>query len=76
MDLDQRTHGFVQTYELQPWTVTPAWRSFEASLQEQTDKLLSDEASRSWEGFIGSRDQMYAQAMGQLDDALESVSSK
>ncbi|MDX6611796.1 MAG: hypothetical protein QOD75_982 [Blastocatellia bacterium] len=76
IDLDQRTHGFVQTYQLQPWTVTPAWRSFEASLQEQTDKLLSDEASRSWEGFIGNRDQMYAQAMGQLEDALESISTK
>jgi polysaccharide pyruvyl transferase WcaK-like protein len=73
VDLDQRTHGFVQTYELQPWTVTPTWRSFEARLQEQTDKLLSHEASGSWEIFIGKRDQMYAQAMGQLEDALGSI---
>jgi polysaccharide pyruvyl transferase WcaK-like protein len=76
MDVDQRSHGFVQTYELQPWAVTPAWRNFEAALKAQTDKVLSDEAARSWEGFLGKRDQMYAQAMGQLKDALESISSK
>jgi polysaccharide pyruvyl transferase WcaK-like protein len=74
MDLDQRTHGFVQTYQLEPWTVIPAWRSFEARLKEQTDSLLSDEASESWEFFIEKRDHMYAHAMNQLGDALTSIS--
>jgi polysaccharide pyruvyl transferase WcaK-like protein len=74
MDLDQRTHGFVQTYQLERWTVIPAWRNFEARLKEQTDSLLSDEASKSWEFFIEKRDHMYAHAMNQLGDALTSIS--
>jgi len=73
MDLDQRTHGFVQTYQLEPWTVIPAWRSFEARLHEQTDALLSEDTSESWEFFIEKRNQMYTYAMHQLGDALTSL---
>jgi len=73
MDLDQRTHGFVQTYQLERWTVVPAWRSFEARLEEQTVSLLSDEASRSWESLIEKRDHMYANAMSHLGDALTMI---
>ncbi|MCM3871039.1 MAG: polysaccharide pyruvyl transferase family protein [Pyrinomonadaceae bacterium] len=73
VDLDQRTHGFVQTYQLEPWTIKPAWRTFAARLQEQTDTLLSDEASKSWKCFIGKRDQMYTSAMDQLACALASM---
>lgn len=73
MDVDQRTHGFVQTYQLEPWAIFPTWRSFEARLKEQTDTLLSDEAGMAWELLIRKRDQMYAYAMNQLGDALTSI---
>lgn len=72
MDMDQRTHGFVRTYQLERWTLTPTRPSL-AALQEQTDSLLSDEASPSWELLIGKRDRMYAQAMRQLEDAFLAV---
>ena len=74
VDVDQRTHGFVQTYQLEPWAIIPAWRSFRAHLQKQTDALLNDDASDSWQSLIGKRDQMYSYAMHQLGDALTSIS--
>jgi polysaccharide pyruvyl transferase WcaK-like protein len=73
MDLDQRTHGFVRTYQLERWTIVPGRRSVDARLQELMDSLLSDETSRAWEFFIGQRDRIYAQAMAQLGETLKAI---
>lgn len=70
MDVDQRTHGFLKTYQLEPWSVVPSLSGIEARLRELTDKLLSDEAS-PWQPFIKKRDIMYARAMELLEEALK-----
>ena len=74
MDVDQRTHGFVQTYQLESWSVVPSRSGMEAQLREHIDKLLSDEASQSCRFFIEKRDLMYAQAMDLLGAALKLIS--
>jgi polysaccharide pyruvyl transferase WcaK-like protein len=73
IDTDQRTHGFIETYQLDSWSVSPSGKSIAARLKEQADKLLSDEAQEPWEFFIRKRDQMYARAMSLLRDALKSI---
>ena len=72
-DLDQRTHGFVRTYDLEPWTVVPDRRNFESSLADQLSKLSTEEAINSWEGFVAKRNLMYARAMNQLEHAFASI---
>ena len=71
MDVDQRTHGFVKTYQLEPWSVVTSVSSIEARLREHTDKLLSGEACESWKLFIEKRDQMYSRAMDLLAEVLK-----
>jgi polysaccharide pyruvyl transferase WcaK-like protein len=71
MDVDQRTSGFIKTYQLDDWSITPSWHGIGARLREMTDKLLSDEGRKSWEFFIKQRDQMYARAINLLRDALQ-----
>jgi len=74
MDVDQRTHGFVKTYQLERWSVVPSLSGIEARLREHTDKLLSGEASQSWEFLIEKRDHMYARSMDLLGEALKCIS--
>ncbi len=74
MDVDQRTHGFVKTYQLERWSVVPTLSGLEARLREHTDKVLSGEASQSWELLIEKRDHMYARAMDLLGEALKPIS--
>jgi polysaccharide pyruvyl transferase WcaK-like protein len=71
MDVDQRTRGFIKTYNLDDWSITPTRYRLETRLKEQTDRLLSDEATESWESFIKERDGMYARAMSLLRETLE-----
>jgi polysaccharide pyruvyl transferase WcaK-like protein len=71
MDVDQRTRGFIKTYNLDDWSITPTRYGIEKRLREQTDRLLSDDAAPAWESFIRERDSMYARAMNLLRDALE-----
>lgn len=73
IDADQRTRGFVETYQLDDWSVIPSQDDFEARLKDKTDCLLSDDASRSWELLVGKREQMYTRGMGLLRDALSRV---
>jgi polysaccharide pyruvyl transferase WcaK-like protein len=74
MDVDQRTHGFVKTYQLEGWSVVPSLSGIETRLREVTDKLLSGEDSQSWNSFIEKRDNMHARAMNLLEEALRSIS--
>jgi polysaccharide pyruvyl transferase WcaK-like protein len=70
LDMDQRTHGFIKTYQLEPWSVVPSRHGLEDRLSELTAKLLDHESSRSWSVVIKRRDQIYAQAMNLLEEAL------
>lgn len=73
MNIDQRTHGFVKTYQLERWSVVPSLSGIEARLREHTDELLSGEASHSWKVLIEKRDQMYSRAMDLLEEALKPI---
>ena len=73
LDVDQRTHGFIRTYQLEPWSVDPLKQGLEARLRETAARLLSDDISSSWSFFIKRRDQMFAQAMTLLGDSLSDV---
>ncbi|MFN2509833.1 MAG: polysaccharide pyruvyl transferase family protein [Pyrinomonadaceae bacterium] len=73
LDVDKRSHGFIKTYELEPWSVNPSLRGIEARLRKQTNKLLSGHAPQSWNVFIEKRNHMYARAMDLLGEALKAV---
>jgi polysaccharide pyruvyl transferase WcaK-like protein len=72
-DVDYRTHGFIKTYQLDRWAVTPSRDLIETRLKEKADILLSDEAPMLWEPLIEKRDRMYQRAMNLLAGALESL---
>ena len=73
MDADQRTHGFVKTYQLEGWSVVPSLSGIGARLRERTEKMLSGETSQLWKPLIEKRDRMYARAMDLLGDALKPI---
>ncbi|PYS92569.1 MAG: hypothetical protein DMF64_08750 [Acidobacteria bacterium] len=70
LDADQRTRGFVETYQLGDWSVSPSRGDFEACLKERTDRLLSDDALRPWALLVQKRDRMYERSMSLLRSAL------
>jgi len=71
LDVDQRTHGFIKTYQLEDRSIIPSLSGLEARLSEHTDKMLSGESSQSWELFIEKRNNLYEQAMDLLKEALK-----
>ena len=73
MDVDQRTHGFIKTYQMESWSLTPTLYGVEARLKELTDNLLSDGAAKSWELLVERRDDMYTRAMNLIGEALRPV---
>jgi polysaccharide pyruvyl transferase WcaK-like protein len=73
IDADQRTHGFVETYQLGDWSVTPSRGDFEARLRERADRLLGDDAPGPWELLVRKRDFMYERGMGLLRGALARI---
>lgn len=70
IDADQRTRGFIETYQLDDWSVRPSRTDFATSLARRTDRLLSDDALMSWELLVRKRDLMYERGMSLLRDAL------
>ena len=70
IDADQRTRGFVETYQLGDWAVTPSSADFAARLKERTECLLRDDAPAAWEPLVRERDLMYERGMGLLRGAL------
>jgi polysaccharide pyruvyl transferase WcaK-like protein len=73
IDADQRTHGFVETYQLGDWSVTPSRDDFEARLKERADRLLSGDALESWELLVRKRDLMYERGMSLLRGAMARI---
>lgn len=73
LDVDQRTHGFIKTYQLERWSVIPSGVGIETRLREHTGELLIGD-SQSWSFCIEQRDQMYTRAMDLLREALKRVS--
>lgn len=70
IDADQRARGFVETYQLDDWSVRPSQGDFAACVEERTGRLLSGDSTGSWELLIRKRDLMYERGMGLLRDAL------
>ncbi|HVF67507.1 MAG TPA: polysaccharide pyruvyl transferase family protein [Pyrinomonadaceae bacterium] len=72
VDADQRSHGFVETYGLGEWALTPS-RDFGARLSERAARLLGDDARAEWEPLVRKRDLMRERASGLLRAALARV---
>jgi len=70
MNVDQRTEGFIKTYGLESWSITPASSSFEPALRELVTKLLSDRRATDWTEFIRLRDETNARASLAVGQAL------
>jgi polysaccharide pyruvyl transferase WcaK-like protein len=58
IDVDWRTRGFLETYELERWSVRPARFGVAGHLNELTKILLTEGGSRTWQGHIEKRDQI------------------
>jgi polysaccharide pyruvyl transferase WcaK-like protein len=71
IDIDQRTHGFLKTYELETSSIIPTGPAI-ARLAEQTDALLNGDRCR-WQTHIEKRNQMYTVAMSLLNSALKAI---
>lgn len=70
LNADQRTDGFIKTYQLEQWSLSPSPDRFEDDLQLMTVKLLSEDASEAWTPFIERRDERYAECIKLLTEAL------
>lgn len=70
LNVDQRTDGFIKTYQLERWSIEPSRDRFEGALQQLTAKLLRDETSEPWTVFIERRDELYTQCMKLLEEVL------
>lgn len=70
IDVDQRTRGFIKTYQLEGWALDPSQSGVEGRLSEQVNRLLSIDSAGSWELLIEKRDEMYLRSMKMLTEAL------
>ncbi len=74
IDADQRTRGFVETYQLHDWSVTPSQGDFEATLNERAGRVLRAEDARvPWELLVQKREMMRERAMSLMRDALKRI---
>ena len=72
IDIDRRTQGFVETYELEEWAV-PAGAHFEARLNQQTATLLTGNGTKQWQAAIAKRDQMNEAALRLIEETTKSI---
>ena len=72
IDVDQRTHGFLRTYQLETSSVLPTSPAMDL-LNEQAELLLLEERSEIWQTHIEKRDHMRIVAMSLLESALKSI---
>jgi len=70
LNADQRTAGFIKTYQLERWSLVPSLDRLAAELRELTTKLLRNELSDQWQLVIDRRDEMYTQSMKLLKEAM------
>lgn len=73
IDADQRSRGFIDTYQLDDWSANVSNRNFEAHLFERADRLLNDDIVKAWEVLVTRRDLMHARAIALLRDAFERI---
>jgi polysaccharide pyruvyl transferase WcaK-like protein len=74
LDVDQRTRGFIETYQLERWAIGPSRFGIEAQLRLATEELLNGNTADSSMAAIEKRDQMSARAHHLLREAVEALS--
>jgi len=73
IDIDQRTNGFLRTYQLETSAILPT-RSGMDRLAEHAELLLHEGVSNEWQTHLQKRDDMHSVAMNLLGSALKSIS--
>jgi polysaccharide pyruvyl transferase WcaK-like protein len=73
-DVDQRTHGFLRTYELEQWSISTTDADIEGKTIEQACRLFDPALFASWEGFVHKREEMFAKSMDLLRNAFQKIS--
>jgi polysaccharide pyruvyl transferase WcaK-like protein len=76
IDVDGRTSGFVNTYQLERWAVSASDARIAERLSDQTSRLLRADECESWQSLIERRNQMERVAMNLLQEALDSIREK
>lgn len=69
LNVDQRTEGFIKTYQLGDWAIDASLASLDERLAELTGKLLKPDPE-AWGVLVEERDRMHARAMHLLGEAL------
>ena len=70
LNVDQRTNGFIKTYQLESWSIVPSVDRMERDLEELTAKLMREKASEPWTVLIERRNEIYTKGMKLLAEAL------
>jgi len=70
LNVDQRTEGFIKTYQLESCGLEPSVDQIETALREQTAKLMRGESSSALEKSIEMRNEICRRTMNLLKDAL------
>ncbi len=70
LNVDQRTEGFIKTYQLESCGLEPSVDQIETALREQTAKLMRGESSSALEKSIEMRNEICTRTMNLLKDAL------
>jgi polysaccharide pyruvyl transferase WcaK-like protein len=70
MNVDQRTEGFIKTYELESWSIAPARDQVEEVLPRLVTKLLCNERQPAWTRLIELRDNIHERANAAIRNAL------
>ena len=73
IDVDQRTRGFIDTYQLNDWSADAAAENFESRLRECTDRLLAANVAAEWKLLVAKRDLMHTRAVALLTDAVRYI---
>lgn len=71
LDLDKRTSGFIETYQLDHAAIP--WSEVANTLGDMTDQLLAGADSESWLNSVGIRNMLYKLADERLRMTFESV---
>lgn len=72
-DVDQRTQGFIKTYQLERWAISPSPVT-KQTLTERTLDILAGDMPSLWQGAIQKRNEMRTKAMSLLREALDTLS--
>jgi len=70
INVDQRTVGFIRTYQLHNHSITPTAIGFEAQLKKMTHPILCADIREDWERIITLRDVLYKRATNHIEMAL------